>query len=71
MRALRFAGYAAIFNRMDKGGDLIRPGAFGKLEKGRTLPLLWQHQTDRRIGNIDYVHEDQKGLRVIGSVGRK
>jgi HK97 family phage prohead protease len=65
---LRFAGYAAIFNRIDKGGDIIRPGAFGGLVEGKSLPLLWQHDPMQRIGQVDYVREDRRGLRVIGSL---
>ena len=65
---LRFAGYAAIFDRIDKGGDIIRPGAFGDLADGKSLPLLWQHDPMRRIGSIDFVREDRRGLRVIGTV---
>ena len=68
LRDLRFAGYAAIFDRIDKGGDIIRPGAFGDLPEGRSLPLLWQHDPLRQIGRVDYVREDRRGLRVIGSV---
>lgn len=65
---LRFAGYAAIFNRVDKGGDIIRPGAFGDLAEGQSLPLLWQHDPRQQIGRVDYVREDRRGLRVIGSI---
>jgi len=65
---VRFAGYAAIFNRIDKGGDIISPGAFGALPEGESLPLLWQHSPDQRIGSVDYIREDRRGLRVIGSV---
>lgn len=68
MSVVRFAGYAAIFNRIDKGGDLIRPGAFGTLAEGQSLPLLWQHSPDQRIGSITYAREDRHGLRVIGSL---
>ncbi|PHR13572.1 MAG: HK97 family phage prohead protease [Sphingopyxis sp.] len=68
LRDLRFAGYAAIFDRVDKGGDIIRRGAFGAFPQGKTLPLLWQHDPMRRIGTIDYVREDRRGLRVIGTV---
>ncbi|MEP2750040.1 MAG: HK97 family phage prohead protease [Parasphingorhabdus sp.] len=67
MSAICFAGYAAIFNRIDKGGDIIRPGAFGTLGKGQSLPLLWQHNPDQRIGNITYAREDRRGLRVMGN----
>lgn len=66
--ALRFAGYAAIFNRIDKGGDIIRPGAFGALKGGAQLPLLWQHRPHERIGSITYAREDKRGLRVIGHI---
>ena len=65
---LRFAGYAAIFDRVDRGGDIIRPGAFGAFPEGQSLPLLWQHDRLRRIGKVDRVREDRRGLRVIGTV---
>lgn len=65
---IRFAGYAAIFNRIDKGGDIIRPGAFGDLAEGKSLPLLWQHDARQQIGRVDHVREDRRGLRVIGYV---
>lgn len=65
---LRFAGYAAIFDREDRGGDIIRPGAFGELPEGQSLPLLWQHDPLRRIGTVDFVREDRRGLRVIGTI---
>ena len=65
---IRFAGYAAIFNRIDKGGDIIRPGAFGDLAEGKSLPLLWQHDPQQQIGRVDHVQEDRRGLRVIGTI---
>lgn len=66
--SFRFAGYAAIFNRIDKGGDIIRPGAFGDMGEGQTLPLLWQHNPRQQIGWVDHVREDRRGLRVIGTL---
>ncbi|MEH6660767.1 MAG: HK97 family phage prohead protease [Parasphingorhabdus sp.] len=66
--SIRFAGYAAIFNRIDKGGDIIRSGAFGEFPEGQSLPLLWQHDPRQHIGWIDYVREDRRGLRVIGII---
>lgn len=66
---VRFAGYAAVFDRMDRGGDIVRPGAFaGALRRngGRGVPLLWQHAPDKPVGVIDYAREDARGLRVIG-----
>ncbi|HEY0270766.1 MAG TPA: HK97 family phage prohead protease [Sphingomonas sp.] len=66
-RALRFAGYAALFDRVDRGGDLIRKGAFARAVAAgpRGLPLLWQHEAGRPIGRIERIAEDRRGLRVI------
>ena len=64
---MRFAGYAAVFDRPDRGGDVVRPGAFaGALARGGAVPLLWQHAPGRPIGRIEYLKEDKRGLRVIG-----
>lgn len=63
---MRFAGYAAIFDRPDRGGDVVRPGAFARALKVGAVPLLWQHERSRPIGRIEYLAEDRRGLRVIG-----
>lgn len=65
---MRFAGYAAIFDRPDRGGDVVRAGAFARaLKRGAgAVPLLWQHEAGRPIGRIEYLQEDRRGLRVIG-----
>jgi len=64
---LRFAGYASVFNRLDRGGDIVRPGAFRRsLEHAGGIPLLWQHQSGRVIGTIERLQEDARGLQVIG-----
>ena len=69
-RSLRFAGYAAVFDRPDKGGDIIRKGAFAKaLERAREVPLLWQHKAGAVIGRIEHLSEDARGMRVIAAVG--
>ena len=67
---MRFAGYAAIFDRPDRGGDVVRAGAFVRaLKRGAgAVPLLWQHEAGRPIGRIEYLQEDKRGLRVIGRV---
>ncbi len=66
---VRFAGYAAVFNRLDNGGDVIRPGAFARaLEGSATVPLLWQHKSGEVIGRVERIQEDARGLRVIGSL---
>ena len=64
---MRFAGYAAIFDRRDRGGDVVKAGAFARaLERRATVPLLWQHDPARPIGRVEYLQEDRRGLRVIG-----
>jgi HK97 family phage prohead protease len=68
---LRFAGYAALFGRRDRGGDVIAAGAFAeslrrRLGAGEALPLLWQHDPAQQIGVVEQVAEDARGLRVIG-----
>jgi HK97 family phage prohead protease len=75
---MRFAGYAAIFDRPDRGGDVVRAGTFERsLKQGaRSVPLLWQHDSARPVGRIEYLREDRRGLRVIarlsgGAAGRE
>jgi HK97 family phage prohead protease len=64
---MRFAGYVAVFDRKDRGGDVIRKGAFaGELSK--PVPLLWQHDVTCPIGEVEMLAEDDRGLRVIGRV---
>ena len=68
--ALRFAGYAALFDKRDAGRDTIRPGAFARTlaERAEPLPLYWQHRPDQRIGWIEQAGEDARGLRVIATI---
>jgi uncharacterized protein len=66
---MRFAGYAAIFDKVDRGGDIIRKGAFAKTIR-TGVPLLRQHDVRRPIGTIEHLSEDERGLRVIASLGR-
>jgi HK97 family phage prohead protease len=64
---VRFAGYVAVFDREDRGGDVIRKGAFaGELSK--PVPLLWQHDVTCPIGEVEMLAEDDRGLRIIGRV---
>lgn len=60
----RFAGYAAVFDRVDRGGDVVRSGA---IRVPRDVPLLWQHHGSP-VGRIERIEADATGLRVIGAV---
>jgi HK97 family phage prohead protease len=67
---MRFAGYAALFGREDRGGDVIAAGAFAdslarRAAAGEPLPLLWQHDAGQPIGVVEGISEDERGLRVI------
>lgn len=70
---MRFAGYAALFDRVDRGGDVIRAGAFARaVAKGAAgVPLLWQHEPGKPIGRIERIAEDKRGLRVIGRLSAR
>ena len=59
---MRLAGYAALFDVRDRGGDTVRQGAFAGAKA--PVPLLWQHDPARRIGTVTALHEDERGLRV-------
>jgi uncharacterized protein len=64
---MRFAGYAAVFDRPDRGGDIVRKGAFARALT-RNVPLLLQHDTAQRIGEVVHLAEDEHGLRVIAQI---
>ena len=68
--SLRFAGYAALFGIRDAGRDTIRQGAFARSLAARRdpLPLYWQHRPDLRIGWVERIGEDRRGLRVIAAI---
>lgn len=61
---LSFAGYAALFGRVDRAGDAFAEGAFAD---AGMVPLLWQHRGSP-VGVIEAIGEDARGLRVAGRV---
>lgn len=67
---MRLAGYAALFGIPDAARDMILPGAFAATLAGRTerLPLFWQHRPSQRIGWVETVSEDDRGLRVVATI---
>ena len=70
--ALRVAGYAALFHVPDAAQDIIRPGAFSATlaQRHDPLPLLWQHDPRQRIGWVERIAEDARGLRVVAAIDR-
>lgn len=63
---VRIAGYASVFGRPDKGGDIVAAGAFA--DAAAPLPLLWQHRTDEPIGFVEALREDARGLRITAQI---
>lgn len=66
-----FTGYGSVFGVVDDYNEVVAPGAFAEsladlAEKGRKLPVLWQHDSRAPLGTYDEVEEDETGLRVKG-----
>lgn len=66
-------GYGSMFNLMDRGGDMVMPGAFKKTlkewKKLKQLPqMLWAHDMSNTIGIWTDMEEDEKGLKLKGEL---
>ena len=64
-------GYASVFGLLDRGGDIVQPGAFKKSladwrRKKSFPPILWQHDSSAPIGVWTELTEDDKGLKAVG-----
>ena len=58
-----------MFDRPDRGGDVVRRGAFlDTLKRAGEVPLLWQHKADAVVGRVEHLSEDARGLRVIAEL---
>ena len=64
-----FYGYASIFREKDLNGDVILPESFiESFLKPETVPLYLEHNPKRKIGTIEKIKQDDKGLYVEGWV---
>lgn len=66
-----FEGYGSVFNVMDLGKDIVRPGAFTKSLKARPaakVKMLGGHDTSIPIGVWKSIVEDSRGLKVVGQL---
>jgi HK97 family phage prohead protease len=64
-----FNGYASVFDYLDSHNEIIVKGAFLKSiqrhnRESLKVKLLWQHDTQKPIGVINQISEDNKGLFV-------
>lgn len=64
-----FEGYAAVFNNIDLGDDVILPGAFTKVKTTRAgrLKLALFHDLTRLVGSAEFTKDDH-GLYIKGRV---
>lgn len=66
-------GYASAFGVVDSYNEVVEPGAFTaslveSKRKGRSIKMLWQHDSTQPIGVWDDLAEDSKGLWVKGRI---
>jgi HK97 family phage prohead protease len=66
-------GYASKFDLLDRGGDIVKPGAFKATiadwkRKKAMPPMLWQHSASTPIGVWTDMKEDEVGLAVKGQL---
>lgn len=66
-----FTGYAAVFSNIDKGNDVIDPGATTKtLQETPEVPVFWVHEYDLVPIGIGRLSPDPKGkgVRIEGKL---
>ena len=69
---LTISGYGSVFGNVDKGNDMVMPGAFKAcIAEGRKPKMLWNHDPAQPIGAWDEMSEDERGLRMKGRISRK
>jgi len=66
-------GYGSVYNVLDRGGDIVMPGAFkasiADWKRRKAMPpMLWQHYSSEPIGVWTDMAEDEKGLKVVGQL---
>lgn len=61
------AGYAAVFDKVDNGGDIIHKGAFEHYTN-RFIPLLNAHMLDCPVGQVQLLKEDDYGLQMVAHI---
>lgn len=62
--SVTITGHAAVFDRVDRGGDIFRRGAF---RGAGAVPLLVQHRAPA-AGVVTGIEEDEHGLRIVARV---
>jgi hypothetical protein len=73
LNAREFEGHGSVFKNVDRGDDIVVPGAFQRSlaqhRKAETMPLMfWMHQPDQVPGVWLDIGEDKEGLAVHGEL---
>jgi len=68
-----FTGYGSVFGVVDSYQEVVEKGAFADTlldisQKGRPVPVLWQHRSGAPIGVYTSLKEDDHGLLVQGKL---
>ena len=65
-------GYGAIFDNVDRGGDVIKKGAFSKTisENGGSVIMVANHDQNKPIGRVTEMKEDATGLLFKGYLAK-
>lgn len=69
----KLTGYGSVFGNKDSYGEVVERGAFVKSiakikAANRKLPMLWQHRSAEPIGVWDAMAEDERGLKLEGTL---
>lgn len=66
---VEFTGLASVYDVVDLGGDVVRPGAFTKTIAERPeVIMLWQHDSWTPIGKGLLSDEPKLGLKIEGTI---
>lgn len=64
-----FYGYASIFNEKDLNGDIVLGKSFEEDNLiPEQIPLLYEHNQNKKIGKVLKLKQDQKGLYTEGII---
>jgi uncharacterized protein len=64
-----FVGYASLFGKRDRAGDIVMPGAFTQSLRDRGtegIRMLFQHDPSQPVGTWLEITEEERGLWVRG-----
>lgn len=64
-----FTGYASVFGNVDKGNDVVEPGAVTKtLQENPDVPIFWSHNYGVVPIGTGRMTPDAKGVRIDGDL---